>query len=103
MTTSRKYNSMAVIGLNDPTMLEPGIWGNASHKVLFYTEKNLIEKTIKNIEIAPEVVQKWMNLGQYEFVYMQSDPLSNRENYDVLKMYLPEEEDKLAETRGTAA
>ncbi len=103
MTTSRKYNSMAIIGLNDPTVLEDGIWGNASHKVLFYTEKNLIDKTTENIQMTEEIVSKWRNLGQYEFVYVQSDPLSNKERADVGKMYLPEEENELGATRGVAA
>ena len=103
MTTSRKYNSMAIIGLNDPSDIDDGIWGNATHKILFYTEKNLIQNTTANIEIAAEVVSKWMNLRQYEFVYMQTDPVTNEERADVLKMYLPEEENQLAATRGLAS
>lgn len=100
MTTSRKYNSMAIIGLNDPTVLEDGIWSNASHKVLFYVEENLIQKTREKLKMSEELVSKWYNLKQYEFIYSQSDPVTNQDRSDILRMYLPEEENKLAATRG---
>lgn len=91
---------MAIIGLNDPTVLEDGIWSNASHKVLFYVEENLIQKTREKLKMSEELVSKWYNLKQYEFIYSQSDPVTNQDRSDILRMYLPEEENKLAATRG---
>ncbi len=111
ITTSRKFNSMVVLGFNDPSILfaerqdaqgnktsNKGLWDNARHLVAFRLEPNTIDRIASDGGMPQEVVNAWRNLPKYSFIF-RTTLGNNKRAYDVLKMQLPEEELKLSKTR----
>lgn len=99
-TTARKFNYQQIAGFNDPTILKDnkGIWNNAKYNVLFTLKKDLIEEIAKSGNIPKEVVNEWLNLPEYGFIFRQKK--NNKEAFDILRAELPHEELELSKTRG---
>jgi len=111
ITTSRKFNSMVVLGFNDPSILfakrkdadgnessNKGLWTNARHLVAFRLPKDTVDNIAKDAEMPDEVVKAWLNLPKYSYVF-RTTLGNNKRAYDILKMQLPEEELNLSKTR----
>lgn len=111
ITTSRKFNSMVVLGFNDPSILfakrkdaegnetsNKGLWTNTRHLVAFRLPKDTVDSISKDAEMPDEVVKAWLNLPKYSFVF-RTTLGNNKMAYDILKMQLPEEELNLSKTR----
>lgn len=98
ITTGRKFNDQVIMGFNDPSILFPeneGIWNNTKFKVFFSLEKSMIEKLGSNGDMPPEVLDTWMNLPKYSFIFREKN------QYDVLRMELSDDElNRLSKTRG---
>lgn len=115
ITTSRKFNSMVILGFNDPSILfakrkdaqgnessNKGLWDNARHLVAFRLEENTIEKIAKDGGMPEDVIKSWKALPKYAFIFRTSLS-NNKKAYDVLQSQLPEEELNLSKTREFAA
>ena len=104
ITTGRKFNDQTILGFNDPSVLfcEDGgeaIWDNTKYKVFFRLEEKSIKKLAESASMPEEVVQKWLTLDKYNFIFRQRN--GGRDIYDVLKMELPDSElRRLSSTRG---
>jgi hypothetical protein len=111
ITTSRKFNSMVILGFNDPSILfakrrdaegnetsNKGLWENARHLVAFRLAEGTIDDIAKDGGMPEDVVNSWKNLPKYSFIFRTSLS-NNKKAYDVLQMQLPEEELNLSKTR----
>lgn len=104
VTTGRKFNSQVIMGFNDPAILYntdggQGIWDNTKYKVFFSLERDKIEKLAENADMPQEVIEAWLNLPKYSFIFREKS--SRGELYDILKLKLPESElRQLSKTRG---
>ncbi|MCT4563750.1 MAG: DUF87 domain-containing protein [Maledivibacter sp.] len=99
-TTARKFNYQQIAGFNDPTILKDnkGIWNNAKYNVLFTLKKDLIEEIATSGNIPREVVNEWLDLPEYGFIFRQKK--NNKEAFDILRAELPHKELELIKTRG---
>ena len=100
-TTGRKFNYQVVLGFNDPSILFPnntGIWNNAKYNCMFSLKKDMIDKLAKYGAMPKEVIEEWVQLSQYTFIYRERT--KNGEAFDTLRVELPETELKFAKTRG---
>jgi hypothetical protein len=104
VTTGRKFNDQTILGFNDPSVLftEDGgeaLWDNTKYKVFFRLEEKSIRKLAESASMPDEVVQQWLTLNKYNFIFRQRN--GGRDIYDVLKMELPDSELlRLSSTRG---
>ncbi|AOT68361.1 hypothetical protein [Geosporobacter ferrireducens] len=106
VTTGRKFNDMVLMGFNDPSILfntegGQGIWDNTKYKFFFALERDKIEKLAGNADMPREVIEAWLNLPKYSFIYREKS--SRGDLYDILRLKLPDSEFRqLSKTRGLA-
>ena len=104
ITTGRKFNDQTILGFNDPSVLfaddgGEALWDNTKYKVFFRLEEKSIRKLAQSASMPDEVIQKWLTLDKYNFIFRQRN--GGRDIYDILKMELPESEfRRLSSTRG---
>ncbi|OPZ95060.1 MAG: AAA-like domain protein [Firmicutes bacterium ADurb.Bin419] len=104
VTTGRKYNTQVIMATNNPVSLfnsdeGEGIWENSKYKILFSLEEKTIRRLCEYANIPDEVLQKWLYLHKYSFIYRERR--GGTDLYDILKMELPDYEiNTLSKTRG---